>query len=167
MNQMKQIRLEKVTLNMCTGEPGPELEKAKRLLQHVSGKKVVITQSLKRSTFGVPKGKHIGVMTTLRGSEAHEFLRKLLQAKEDKLESSVFDSSGNFSFGIAEYIDVRGVDYDPDIGIRGFDVAVTLERPGYRVKRRKYKRQPVGKSHRITAEESIEWVKKEFGIEVA
>ena len=167
MNQMKRIRLEKVTLNMCTGEPGPELEKAKKLLQLVSGKKVVMTQSRKRSTFGVTKGREIGVMTTLRGSGAHELLARLLHAKENKLGSSVFDSSGNFSFGIAEYIDVPGVNYDPDIGIRGFDVAVSLERPGYRVKRRKYKRQTVGKSHRITAEESIEWVKKEFGIEVA
>ncbi|MBN2331397.1 MAG: 50S ribosomal protein L5 [Candidatus Aenigmarchaeota archaeon] len=164
---MKRIRLEKLTLNMCTGEPGPELEKAKSLLQLVSGKKVVITQSRKRSTFGVAKGRQIGVMTTLRGAEAHGLLARLLQAKENKLSSSVFDSSGNFSFGIAEYIDVPGVTYDPDIGIMGFDVAVTLERPGYRVKRRKYKRQSVGKSHRITAEESIEWVKREFGIEVA
>jgi large subunit ribosomal protein L5 len=167
MNQMKQIRLEKVTINMCTGEPGPELEKAKKLLQLVSGKKVVITHSKKRSTFGVAKGRQIGVMTTLRGREAREFLERLLQAKENKLDASVFDSSGNFSFGIAEYIDIPGVNYDPDIGIRGFDIAVSLERPGYRVKKRKYKRQPVGKTHRITPEESIEWAKKEFGIEVA
>jgi large subunit ribosomal protein L5 len=167
MNRMRQIRLEKVTLNMCTGDPGPELEKAKSLLQMVTGKKVVLTHSRKRSTFGVAKGRQIGVKTTLRGSEAHEFLGKLLQAKENRLDSSVFDSSGNFSFGIAEYIDVPGVNYDPDIGIRGFDVAVSLERPGFRVKRRKYKRQPVGKSHRISANEAIEWVKREFGIEVA
>jgi ribosomal protein L5 len=28
MNPMKQIRIEKVTLNIGTGKPGPELEKA-------------------------------------------------------------------------------------------------------------------------------------------
>ncbi len=161
MNQMKEIRLEKLTLNMCTGEPGPELEKAKKLLKMVTGKKVVLTKSHKRSTFGVAKGRQIGVMTTLRGREAHEFLARLLQAAENKL-----DASGNFSFGLAEYIDIPGVEYDPDIGIRGFDVCVTLERPGYRVKRRKYKQQPVGKSHQITAAEAKEWVKREFGAEV-
>jgi large subunit ribosomal protein L5 len=166
MNPMKNIRLEKITLNMCTGQPGPELEKSKKLLETITGNKVILTKSHKRSTFGVAKGRQIGVMTTIRGRKAHEFLARLLHAVENKLSSGMFDTNGNFSFGIAEYIDVPGANYDPEIGIRGFDVCVTLERPGYRVKRRKYKRKPVGKSHRITPEEAMEWVKKEFGAEV-
>ena len=89
-----------------------------------------------------------------------------IQAKENKIEATKFDNNGNFSFGIAEYIDIPDVDYDPDIGILGFDVAVTLERPGYRVRKRKYRQQKVGKDHIIKAEEAIEWVKREFGIEV-
>ena len=51
-NPMKEIRLEKLTLNMCTGEPGPELEKAKKLLEMLTDGKVVTTRSHKRSTFG-------------------------------------------------------------------------------------------------------------------
>ncbi len=166
MNRMREIRLEKVTLNMCTGEPGPELEKAKALLKLVSGKKVVLTKSHKRSTFGVAKGRQIGVMTTLRGREAHDLLARLLQGAENKLKSSSFDKSGNFSFGLAEYIEIPGVEYDPEIGIKGFDVCVSLERAGYRVKRRGYKQSRVGKPHLITPDEAIEWVKREFGIEV-
>lgn len=166
-NPMREIRLEKLTLNMCTGEPGPELEKAKKLLAMVSGKKVVLTKSHKRSTFGVAKGRQIGVMTTLRGPEAHEFLGKLLHAVENKLDPSKFDENGNFSFGIAEYIEIPGIEYDPDIGIMGFDVCVTLTRPGYRVRKRAYRKQRVGRSHLIRAEEAMEWVKKEFGVEVA
>jgi large subunit ribosomal protein L5 len=167
MNRMKEIRLEKLTLNMGAGEPGPELEKSKKLLEMVTGKKVVLTKSKKRSTFGVAKGRHIGVMTTIRGNEAHELLERLLRAVENKLDSARFDSSGNFSFGIAEYIEIPEVDYDPDIGIRGFDVCVTLERPGYRVKKREYKKRSVGKSHLITPDEAREWVKSEFGVDVS
>jgi len=166
-NPMKEIRIEKVTLNMSTGAPGPELEKAQKLLETISGRHVVKTRSRKRNTFGVAKGREIGVMTTLRGREARELLEKLIKANEGRLKKSQFDSNGNFSFGIEEYINIPGVNYDPDIGIMGFDVAVTLERRGYRVRKRSYDNRPVGKEHIIKPEEAIEWVKKEFGAEVS
>ena len=44
---------------------------------------------------------------------------------------------GNLSFGIHEYIEMPGAKYDPDIGMFGLDVSVNLERPGYRISRRK------------------------------
>ena len=69
-------------------------------------------------------------MSTMRGAVAREFLGKLLQSLENKLDPSKFDTNGNFSFGIPEYIEIPGVEYDPDIGIMGFDVSVTLTRPG-------------------------------------
>ncbi len=166
MSAMKGIRIGKLTLNMSTGAPGPELEKAKKLLETITGKKIVTTKTHKRSTFGVAKGREIGVMTTLRGEGARELLAKLLQSKENRIESTQFDENGNFSLGIEEYINIPGVNYDPDIGIMGFDVSVSLERPGYRVKKRSYGKTKVGKSHRITPDEAREWVKKEFGVEV-
>jgi large subunit ribosomal protein L5 len=166
MSSMKEIRLAKVTLNMCTGAPGPDLENAAKLLEAISGKKVVKTKSKKRSTFGVPKGRDIGVMITLRGAEAKDLLARMLKASENKIKASQFDANGNFSLGIAEYINIPGVEYDPEIGIVGLDVSVTLERPGFRVSRRAYRKQKVGKPHRITPEEAIEWAKKEFGVEV-
>jgi len=166
MNPMKEIRLGKLTLNICTGEPGPELEKAKRLLVMIAGTKIVTTKTKKSSTCGVAKGRNIGVMTTLRGKEARDALSRLLRARENIMQSSQFDENGNFSFGIDEYINIPEVDYEPEVGIMGLDVCVTLERPGYRVGRRRYERQRIGKDHRIKAEEAIGWVKKEFGVEV-
>ncbi len=166
MSAMMDIRISKVTLNMGTGAPGPELEKAKRLLEMISGKKVVKTATKKRNTFGVAKGREIGVMTTIRGSEAKELLSRLLKSLENKLKASQFDESGSFSLGIEEYINIPGVNYDPEIGIMGFDVCVTLERPGYRVAKRRYSKNSVGKAHRIKPEEAMEWVKKEFDVEV-
>lgn len=164
---MKDIRVEKVTLNMSTGAPGPELEKAKGLLEMISGKKVVKTKSKKRNTFGVARGREIGVMTTLRGTDATELLGRLLKSLETGLKKSCFDSKGNFSFGIEEYINIPGINYDPDIGIMGFDVAVSLERPGYRVTRRKTDRQKLGDGQRIKPDEAAGWVQKEFGVKVS
>lgn len=165
-NIMRKIRLEKVTLNMGAGEAGPALEKGKKIMGTITGRKVVITKAKKRSTFGVPKGKNIGVKVTLRGKEAMEFLERAFKSLDDRLKPSCFDSSGNFSFGIQEYINIPGVKYDPEVGILGMDVAVTLERPGFRTKKRMIKPKKVGKSHRISTEESMDWAKREFSLEI-
>ena len=93
-----------------------------------------------------------------------ELLKRLLEAKEN-LEESNFDDTGNLSFGIKEYIDVPGMEYDPSIAITGFDVSVTLERPGYSVKKRKIAGK-IGKGHLIKKEEAVEFMRKEFGVEV-
>lgn len=166
-NPMREIRIEKVTINMGVGEPGPELDNAKKIVETISGRKAVITKARKRSTFGVAKGRDIGVKVTLRKGEAAELLGRLLEAKEKKLKAGCFDENGNFSFGIEEYINIPGVKYDPEVGILGMDVAVTLERPGYRVKKRSLKRSRVGGAHRITKEEAVEFARKELGVEVS
>jgi len=57
------------------------------------------------------------------------------------------------------------MDYDPEIGIMGFNVCVTLERRGYRVKRRRLYPSKVGKNHQITKEEAINFVKN-LGVNV-
>ncbi|RLF05045.1 MAG: 50S ribosomal protein L5, partial [Thermoprotei archaeon] len=73
---------------------------------------------------------------------------------------------GNFSFGIKEHISLPGVKYDPMLGIFGFDVCVTIERPGYRVMRRRRKRSDIGKNHRVIREESIKFVQEFLGVKV-
>ena len=154
MNPMREIRLEKVTINIGAGEAGPKLETAKKLLEKLSGSKVVITKTHKRSTFGVAKKRPIGVKITMRGEKAKSFLTNVLKARENKLNPDCFDDNGNFSLGIKEYIDLPGIKYDPEIGIIGMDVCVTLERPGFRIKKRGMKRKKVGMKHRINKEEA-------------
>jgi large subunit ribosomal protein L5 len=161
-NPMRTIRLEKLTLNIGAGEAGPGLDKAKALLEKLSQKKVVVTSARKRTTFGTPKGRPIGVKVTLRGQAARELLERLLQASDNRLRPGQFDSNGNFSFGIKEYIHIPGFKYDPDIGILGMDVCVTLMRPGFRVSRKRIRPGRIGRSHRITPEEAQKWVTKEF-----
>ena len=165
-NPMRKIRIEKVTLNIGAGEPGEKLEKSKKILEKITGKKIIITKTHKRTTFGGAKGRQIGAMTTLRGEAAMKFLKMAFHSVGSKLKSSQFDSTGNFSFGVAEYINLPGIKYDPDIGILGMDVAITLTRPGYRVKKRKLRHAKVGKNQLIKKEEAIEFAKKELGLKI-
>ncbi|MCX6814061.1 MAG: 50S ribosomal protein L5 [Candidatus Aenigmarchaeota archaeon] len=166
MNPMREIRLGKVTVNMGVGADTAKLEKCKKIMHTLTKKKIVITSTHKRSTFGVAKNKPIGAKTTLRGEEAMEFLKKVLQGVENRIKESQFDVNGNFSFGIHEYINIPGIKYDPDVGIVGMDVAVTLERPGFRVKKRKIRPGKIGRSHLITREEAMEWARKNLGVTV-
>ena len=165
-NVMRGIRLEKVTVNLGAGESGPQLEKSKAILEKITGKKVVITRTRKRTTFGMPKKRPIGVKVTVRGAEALELVRKLLQAVDNRLHPNQFDRQGNFSFGVAEYINIPGVKYDPDVGITGMDVCVTLERPGFRIKKRMVRPKKVGKKHRITPQDAMEFAQKVLGANV-
>lgn len=165
MNPMREIRINKVTINIGCDESGEKLERAKKLLHSLTKKKIYTTRTSHRTTFGISKGRPIGCKVTLRGKEAEEFLKKALDAIDKKLSKRIFDAQGNFSFGIKEHIDIPGVKYDPDIGIYGMDVCVTLERRGFRVARKRIKNK-LGSEHRIRPEEASEWVVKNFGANV-
>lgn len=164
-NPMREIRIEKVTINIGIGDAGERLEKAKKLLESLTGKKILETKARKRSTFGVSKGRSIGAKVTLRGSESISFLEKIMNSKENNISNRCFDKNGNFSLGVHEHIDIPGVRYDPKIGIFGMDVCVTLMRPGLRVSKRKISKK-IGKKHRIKKEDAMDFVKKKFGVEV-
>jgi len=154
-------------VNIGVGSSGEELEKAEKLLEKLCGQKPVRTISTKRiPEWGIRKKQPIGVKVTLRGKKALEFLNKALDAKERKIKSSQFDENGNFAFGVSEYIELPDVKYDPSIGIFGFDVCVTLEKNGYRIKRRKRQKSKIPKKHKLTKEEAIKWVKDNLKVEV-
>jgi large subunit ribosomal protein L5 len=165
MADMRQIRIEKLTINIGCGNAGEKLDRAKNLLSKLIDKKIVVTKTLDRNTFGGSKGRPIGCKVTLRNKDAEEFFVKALEAVENKLQRRIFDAQGNFSFGIKEHIDIPGVKYDPDVGIMGMDVCVTLERPGFRVKRKRMAAK-LGKNHLIKPEDAIEWVTKNYKVEI-
>lgn len=165
--KMKQIKIEKITLNVGAGKDENKLKKGVKLLKQMVGIEPVTTYTTKRiPTWGLRPGLPIGCKITLRGEQAREMLKKLLAANENKLLTKQFDSSGNVSFGIHEYIDVPDTKYDPEIGIMGFEVCVTLERPGYRVKRRRVRQSRIHPRHRITREEAINFMKQAFNVNV-
>jgi large subunit ribosomal protein L5 len=104
-------------------------------------------------------------MVTLRRDKAAEFLGRAIAAKGNTIKASSFDNFGNLSIGIHEHIDIPGTKYDPEIGIFGMDVCLALARPGYRVSRKRNKSN-IGKSHRITREDAISFLKQSFGVEI-
>ena len=65
-----------------------------------------------------------------------------------------------------EYIDLPKVKYDPDLGIMGMDVLVTLGRKGFRVKKRKLKKSRIGRNHLISKEDAASFVRQKFGVDV-
>ncbi|MDD5317480.1 MAG: 50S ribosomal protein L5 [Candidatus ainarchaeum sp.] len=168
-NPMRDIRVEKVTLNIGVGESGQKLENAKALLTKVCGKKPMTTLAKVRSpTWRIKPGDPIGAKVTLRGGDAVGVLKRALEAVDKRLEESSFDRRGNFSFGVREYIDFPGVKYDPKIGILGFDVCVTLSRKGARVtRRRRMKARRLGAGHVVTADEARAFAARDFGVEFA
>lgn len=166
-NIMKKITLEKVVLNMGVGKSGDSIAIAKKALEQISGKKPNErnAKSAQRD-WGVRKGEPIGVAVTIRGSDAKELLKRLFDAKNNKVKGRSFDNFGNYSFGIKEHIDIPGVKYDPQIGILGLDIAVALTRPGYNIRVRSKHKASVGKSHIISKQEAKDYLSKEFGVTV-
>jgi len=164
-NPMKNISLEKIIVHICTGETGPKLDKAKIVLQMLTNRKPVETMAkIKLPKWGLRPGLPIGIKVTLRGKDADAFLKKTLDAKAYTLNKRCIDESGNFAFGIAEYIDIKGMKYDPKIGIFGFDVIVSLKRKGFRVKYRHLKRKTMNKDLRITKTETENFLTKNYNV---
>ncbi len=167
MMSMQEIRIEKIVVNIGVGEAGDRLLKAQKVLERLTGQKAVQTLSKKTiRDWGIRRGMPIGAKTTLRGEKAESFLREALWARNNLIARYNFDPQGNFSFGIADYTDFKGMKYDPEIGLFGMDVNVSLQRPGYRVAKRRIERTRVPKRHRITRDEAIKFVKERFEAEV-
>ncbi len=166
MNSMRVIGVEKVTLNIGVGEPGDRLDKAMKLLTIITGATPVAVKTHKRiPSWGVRPKLKIATKVTLRGKRAEEVLARLLAARDNALALRSFDTFGNFSFGIAEYIDIPDVKYDVDIGIIGLEVAVTLSRPGFRVKRR-LRKSHIPARHRISRDDAVAFIQEKFGTAV-
>ncbi|WXG40545.1 MAG: 50S ribosomal protein L5 [Candidatus Freyarchaeum deiterrae] len=162
---MRKPRIEKVVVNLAVGSSGEKLVKANTVLESLTGQKPVQCKSKKTiRDWGLRKGEPISCKVTLRGEKAKEFLRKVLEVVEMKLDPNSIDNMGNFSFGLTEHIEIPGVRYDPQLGIFGMDICVAMQRPGYRVKRRRLLRRRIPHSHQVTKEETITFMEEEFGV---
>jgi large subunit ribosomal protein L5 len=160
MNPMREIKIEKVVVGV--GGIGDELEKGVKLLELVTGKKPAKMKSKKRiPALGVRPGLEVGALVTIRKG-AEEFLKRMLVTIDNVLKRKQM-SENNFSFGIKEYIEIPGMEYQREIGIKGFDVTVVFKRTGRRVKLKKIKRGKVSKRQMITKEEIIKFMEEKFG----
>ena len=164
-NLMRNIRIEKITLNIGAGKNQKLIDKGQILIKQITGIEPVKTITNKRIPgWGLRPGLPIGCKLTLRKEKAYEVLARLIEAKDNILKESSFDDNGNVSFGIHEYIDIPGTEYMPEIGIMGLQVSVTLERPGFRIKKRVLTKKSIPSKHAISKQESIQFIQDRFKI---
>ena len=166
-NPMRQLRVAKVTVNIGVGQAGDRLEKAERVLAALSGAKPVRTIARKAiRDWNIREGMPIGVKVTLRGDPAIDFAKRALWTRNFRVANWSFDREGNLQFGIPDHTAFEGQKYNPEVGIFGMDVSVTVERPGFRIKHRHREQKRVSRRHRITSEESQTYLGKLLGLEI-
>lgn len=157
----------KITVNIGVGEAGEKLSKAEQVLQNLTGQKPV--QTISKTTnkdWGLREMMAIGCKVTLRKKAADKFLIEALKTRENKIADYSFDDQGNFSFGIPDHTLFEGQKYDPNIGIFGMDICVTIEKPGYRIKHRRIDRRKIPHRHQVTREETSKFIAETFNVEV-
>lgn len=163
---MREPRIEKCVVHMNVGEGGRTLASAEEILEEITGQESVRTTATRASQdFGTRPGTPVGAKVTLRDEQAREFLEKALPLV--RLSRSQFDETGNVSFGIAEHTEFPGQEYDPNVGIYGLDVTVSLTRPGYRVSKRDVGSRSLPAKHRLDAEDATRFLEAAFDAEVA
>merc|ERR1712225_214245 len=165
-NPMRKIFCDKLIINIAVGESGDRLTKAVRVLQQLSDQTPV--ENFARytvRTFGIRRNEKIACHVTIRGAKAMDLIERGLKITDYEISSKHFSSTGNFGFGINEHIDL-GLKYDPATGIYGMDFYVVLRRPGFNVSKKKAKKGRLGRSHLVTREEAMEWVRQTFNADI-
>merc|ERR1712083_888575 len=104
-NKMREIKIEKLIINLCTGESGDKLTKAAKVLKDLTQQEPV--ESKARYTirsFPIKRHEKIAVHVTVRGQQAEELLQKGLRVKEHELRKKNFSADGMYSFLFFPYI---------------------------------------------------------------
>jgi len=160
-------KIEKVTVNIGVGEAGERLKKAETVLKNITNHKPIETLSkTTNKDWGLRKRMPIGCKVTLRGNDADQFLKEALATRENKIADYAFDDEGNLAFGIPDHTLFKSQKYDPNIGIFGMDICITMKKDGYRIKRRRIQTRKIPHRHRVNKEESINFFSQNFNVEV-
>lgn len=133
-NRMQVPRLEKVVVNMGLGEAianNKLLEAGVQQVAAITGQKPVITRSRKAiANFKLREGQAIGVMCTIRGDRAWEFVDRLVNVALPRVRDfkgaspKAFDGKGNYTLGVREQLIFPEINYDAVEKIKGLNVSI-------------------------------------------
>ena len=132
-NGMAAPKIDKIVLNIGAAEALSSkdvIEKIKEQLATISGQTPKVTLAKKSiSTFKLKQGDAIGVMVTLRGKMAWDFMEKFVSIVVPRirdfrgLPKEKFDHMGNYNIGMTEQILFPQIDYSK---IRGLEVTIVV-----------------------------------------
>ena len=165
-NPMQEIEIEKMVLH-CGGTED-KLEKSIKLLEMITGSnKIYVVKSTRRiPTFGISPGKKSGAKITIRDKiKIKELLERFFVSMDNELPKKQI-TTNQVCFGVPEYIEVPGLEYDRDIGITGFEVMLVFKRKGKSVKLRKIKRGKYPKRQGVSKDEIVNYMENKFSLEI-
>lgn len=129
--------IEKVVVNVGAAEALTSkdvIEKIKEQLSTITGQQPRVTEAKKSiSTFKLKEGDPIGVMVTLRGKKAWDFIEKFGKVVAPRirdfrgLSDDKFDAHGNFSLGMTEQILFPQIDYAKVDKVRGLVFTIVIK----------------------------------------